>query len=135
MDIGSIIPLVLGSVLIVEGIAGDPRLWHEILPYLSRPVLIESGVVLLLLGLWLARLALNTYQHRPTEAQDKVLGQPGRLTTPLAPGNTGKVLVFGEVWDAQLAAELEQNLPENTSVKVVGRLANNPSVLKVEPLQ
>ncbi len=65
---------------------------------------------------------------KPVDPRQKVLSQLGRVVAPITPGHVGKVVVYGETWDAIADTALDIN----QSVQVVGFSDANPRIIRVK---
>lgn len=65
---------------------------------------------------------------KSTEPRQKILNELGRVSAPIEPGQIGKVVVYGETWDAISDAPLEMN----QTVQVVGFSDANPRIIRVQ---
>lgn len=100
----------------------------------ARPVLEGVGAVMALTMVVIIGRIRQTLVSKALSPLEKLMGEVGRITAPLpAPGQagTGKILVYGETWDARwdvqpssasLAGDIESQLSTLTSdwVRVTG---------------
>lgn len=92
-------------------------------------------VVILAIGLTLWAIAkILDVAGQPAEGpRKKLLGQLGRVTTPICDAQKGKVVVWGEIWDALPSEPLGDghSLEKDTEVRVEAFDAVDERVVRV----
>ena len=114
LSIGGLTGLVLGSLMLFD----SPQQWAQ----LSLSVLIPSVAVFggfFMLCVW---LVVRGQKRPPNLGLAALVGETGRVVQPIAPGQNGKVVFHGEMWDAtaDLAIAADSQV---TVISVTGRLA------------
>lgn len=112
-------------------ILGTLFLYQSQEPYLMQAVPFMVGVAVLLGSLtgFLLFKVMKAYRKKSPSPYEKLLGQLGRVLVEIHPGHTGKVRVFGEIWDAESA----EHLASDTEIQVVAvDHQSGSTVLKVE---
>jgi len=108
LTLGGIITLIMGSVVLFRG-TGVAIPWGAIVGLTVVTVLFFSVV--------LAKI-VQAQRRQPASGQDALLGKPAQARSELNP--TGKVLVQGEIWDAELR-NAQGPAPHGASLVVTGR--------------
>jgi membrane-bound serine protease (ClpP class) len=108
LTVGGIITLVTGSVILFRG-TGVATPWGAIIGV--------TGVTVIFFSFVLAKI-IRAQRQRPVSGSDSLLGKPAIARSELNP--TGKVLVQGELWGAELK---DANGPASVDTRliVVGR--------------
>ena len=103
---------------------------------LTLAILLVLIAILVLLCLWGIVKVAEVFREPSLSPQEKVMHQIGRVLSPVSATITGKVRVYGEIWDALAANSAEpETLPVETEVRVVGIDPVNPQVLHVVRLE
>ncbi|MBK8190436.1 MAG: nodulation protein NfeD [Vampirovibrionales bacterium] len=118
--------LMVGAVLLYQ--TGEPYLL-AVLPY----VLTLTLALCALAGFILFRV-VKTHRRAPKGAVDKLIHQIGRLMDDVEPGQSGKMKVYGEIWDVQLDPQTAQGLRLNDRARVIG-VDRERGLLSVAPLE
>jgi membrane-bound serine protease (ClpP class) len=108
LTLGGVVTLIMGSVVLFRG-TGVAIPWATIIALAVITVLFFSFVV---------AKALRAQRRRPASGAESLLGQPAIARSELNPH--GKVLVQGELWDAELRGA-GQSAPIDAHLVVVGR--------------
>lgn len=108
LTLGGVITLVMGSVILFRGV-GVAVPWAAIGGLTVVTVLFFTVV--------LAKV-IRAQRQRPFSGSDSLVGKPAIARSELRPA--GKVLVQGELWDAELRAA-SGSAPVDTHLLVVGR--------------
>jgi membrane protein implicated in regulation of membrane protease activity len=115
--------------------------WGKRMPDTQDVSLLPLGwtLVLILLFMVLCVWAIvkisEANEKRALSPQEKLIGELGRVLSPITPHQPGKVKVFGETWDAlpENSADSEPIAPQ-TEVRIVGIDAVDPKILRVARL-
>jgi len=92
LAMGGVVALILGSVMLFD----QPRTGIEV----STGVLVSSiGAVIVFVAV-VTTLAVRTHLSRPRTGYEGMLGQTGVVASVAEDGKSGKVRVFGELWNA-----------------------------------
>ncbi len=78
--------------------------------------LLGAITALALIGLYVAFKTANSLDQKIDEPVDKLIGEVGSVTQAIAAQHPGKVLVFGEIWDAEAAVTIDNG----KNIKVTG---------------
>jgi membrane-bound serine protease (ClpP class) len=105
LSIGGVVAMVIGSIMLID--APIP----ELRP--SLKFIIPFAVGISLIFIFLVVLAVKAHARRAVTGSEGLMGKIGTARTALRP--EGKVFVHGELWNA----EVDQEIPEGTKVKVV----------------
>ena len=108
LTLGGVVTLIMGSVVLFRG-TGVAITWGTIIALAVITVLFFSFVV---------AKALRAQRQRPASGAESLLGQPAIARSELNPH--GKVLVQGELWDAELR-DAGEPAPIDAHLVVVGR--------------
>jgi membrane-bound serine protease (ClpP class) len=108
LTLGGVVTLIMGSVVLFRG-TGVAIPWGTIIALAVITVLFFSFVV---------AKALRAQRQRPASGAESLLGQPAIARSELNP--RGKVLVQGELWDAELRVA-DKPAPIDAHLVVVGR--------------
>jgi membrane-bound serine protease (ClpP class) len=108
LTVGGIITLVMGSVILFRG-TGVATPWGAIIGV--------TGVTVIFFSFVLAKI-IRAQRQRPVSGSDSLLGKPAIARSELNPA--GKVLVQGELWDAELR-DASGPAPVDAHLLVVGR--------------
>lgn len=107
LTIGGLVALVLGSLLLFD----SPEPWARISLRVMVPVLVcFSGFFVLCV--W---LVVRGQRRPPASGPESLVGECGRVVVAAAASALAKVVLHGEVWDAEAIVDLE----ESARVKVV----------------
>jgi membrane-bound serine protease (ClpP class) len=118
LGVGGTIALLVGSVMITREVPGI-RVGYDIIV----PVVLAVAGIFLFLG----RLAIKAHRTQSVTGAEGLVGEHGRALTSLEPGQTGRVTVHGEIWNATSTAPVSAGRPVRvTSVQGLS--------LRVEPL-
>ena len=106
LTIGGIVSVVLGTVVLfknpqISGIAVSPN------------ILITNLIGILAVAAFLAWIVLKSQLRKPAAGIESLAGKKGLAKTALLP--KGKVLVEGELWEAE---SVSGEIPEGAEVKV-----------------
>jgi membrane-bound serine protease (ClpP class) len=116
LSIGGIISMSLGSLMLFEPFKTGIQIGLE--------VVIIATIITALFFIFVVGMGLRAQSRKITTGKEGIIGEIGRVSVPLNP--RGKVLVHGEVWDA----EAENPLEIGTSVRIVSVM--DGMLLKVE---
>ena len=85
------------------------------------------------LALWAIAKVLDTVGQPANGPRKKLLGQLGRVTAPVSDAHKGKVVVWGEIWDALPVEPLGEgnSLDKDTEVRVEAFDALDERVVRV----
>lgn len=108
LTLGGVVTFIMGSVVLFRGTGVDIP-WGTIIALTVITVLFFTFVV---------AKAFKAQRRRPASGAESLLGQPAIARSELNPH--GKVLVQGELWDAELRAA-GQSAPIDAHLVVVGR--------------
>jgi len=89
---GGIASLVFGSLMLIDSPMPELRLGLRIV----LPVTLGLSAIVL----FLVRLAVQSQRRRATTGDAGMIGEQGRALSILGPGQAGRVLVHGEIWNA-----------------------------------
>ena len=120
LGIGGTVSLLVGSIMLTREIPGLPGIT------VSLAVIIPVVLGLAAIFLFLGRLALKAQARPPTTGAEGMVGEEGRVRTPIAPDAAGHVDVHCEIW----RAFSREPLPAGARVRVV---EVNGLTLVVEP--
>jgi membrane-bound serine protease (ClpP class) len=116
LSIGGIISMSLGSLMLFEPFKTGIQIGLE--------VVITATIITALFFVFVVGMGLRAQSRKVTTGKEGIIGEIGRVSTPLNP--RGKVLVHGEIWDA----EAEYPLETGTPVRIVSVM--DGMLLKVE---
>jgi membrane-bound serine protease (ClpP class) len=91
LGVGGAVSLLIGSVMLTDVVPGVR---------VGLGVLASATVGIAALFLFLGRLALRAQRAPAVTGVEGMVGQSGRVRTPLAPGEPGQIDVRGEIWRA-----------------------------------
>lgn len=120
LGIGGTVSLLVGAIMLTREMPGLPGMTVSLTVIL--PVVLGLAAIFLFLG----RLALRAQARPPTTGVEGMVGEEGRVRTPIAPDAPGQVDVHGEIW----RAFSREPLPAGARVRVV---EVNGLTLLVEP--
>lgn len=106
LGIGGLIALVAGSVMVTSEVPGIRVSYGLLLPV----VLAFGGIVL-----GLGRLAVHAHRLKTVTGAEGMIGETGRVLTPIAPDQPGQVRMHGEIW----RATSHETIPADTPVRVI----------------
>lgn len=88
------------------------------------------------LTLWAVAKILDAVTQPAEGPRKKLLGQLGRVAVPISDAQKGKVVVWGEIWDALPAEPLGDghHLEKDTEVRVEAFDAMDERVVRVSPV-
>jgi len=97
LGLGGIVALLVGSLMITREVPGV-RVGYEVI----IPVVVAAAAIVLGLG----RLALQAQRGPTTTGAAGLVGERGRVLSPVGPEEPGQVRVHGEIWRAVSPAPL-----------------------------
>lgn len=107
-------------------------MFSVLMPFLQLALLLLVGLVFIGLCVWGIGQVLDAFSQPASNPRQKLIGQLGRVTLPIADTQRGKVVVAGEVWDALPSESLgEIQLDRDTEIRVMGLDPVDPKVLRV----
>jgi membrane-bound serine protease (ClpP class) len=92
LSVGGIISLLFGSMMLMDTTAPELQVSLSVI----LPVVAGLSAILILL----VRLGLAAQRRRPTTGSAGMIGEAGRVLSPIAPGTPGRVATHGEIWNA-----------------------------------
>lgn len=101
-----------------------PMTTHTVGMIIPWYVLLFGGTLLI----FLIAKGIQAMTIQPVDPRQKILSELGRVSAPIEPGKAGKVVVYGETWDAISDNPLEMN----QSVQVIGFSDANPRIIRVQ---
>lgn len=102
---------------------------------LSPVWLLVAIALVILLCAWAIKKIMDASQQRALTPQEKLIGQLGKALSPISETQTGKVRVYGEIWDAlpDESAGNKEIMPQS-EVRITAIDAINPQIVRVTPL-
>jgi membrane-bound serine protease (ClpP class) len=107
LGIGGVVSIVLGSMMMIDSPLPELQLNLGIILPVTFAM---SGIVF-----FLARLALAAQMRRPVTGDAGMIGMRGRALRRIVPGEPGRVITRGEIWNAVSTVPIE----EGEAVRVV----------------
>lgn len=105
---------------------------YIVIHFLQFLLWIALGTVVLMLLAFIVHKVGQAYSNPVKGPRRKLIGQLGKIVTPIGHGQRGKVLVYGEIWDAECHSLAEgESLEKDVEVQVSGFHDIDPRVLKV----
>jgi membrane-bound serine protease (ClpP class) len=95
LTVGGLVSITVGSMILMDSSA--PEL--QVSLRLVLPIVFAVGAIAALL----ARLALVSQRQRPAAGADAMIGSVGVALTAMERGQTGRVMMRGEIWTATAA--------------------------------
>lgn len=112
------------------------------LSVLQLVLLLILGVLFVALVIWCVGKVLDALDKPVESPEQKLVGQTGRVVAPVQSERGGKVIVYGEIWDAVLdSAELsvlERKalvLERDSLVRIVGFDPVDPRTIRVSAIE
>ena len=104
-----------------------------LMPALQGLFILLVAIVGIALLLWAIAKVLDTVGQPANGPRKKLLGQLGRVTAPVSDAHKGKVVVWGEIWDALPVEPLGEgnSLDKDTEVRVEAFDALDERVVRV----
>jgi membrane-bound serine protease (ClpP class) len=93
LTVAGIVALTLGSLMLFK--TGEGQMG------VSLQVLITTVLVISLFFILVISLAVKAHRRKPQTGSQGIMKELGRVQLPIAPGQTGKIQVHGEYWNAQ----------------------------------
>ena len=106
LSVGGIASLLFGSLILMD--SGAPELAISLSVIL--PVVAGLSAILILL----VRLGIASQRRRPITGTVGMIGEAGRVLSPIAPGRPGRVETHGEIWSARA----DETIAEGEGVRV-----------------
>lgn len=100
LTVGGLASITVGSMILMDSSA--PEL--QVSLRLVLPIVFTVGAIAVLL----ARLALVSQRQRPAGGADAMVGVVGVALTAIEPGQTGRVMMRGEIWTATAADSIRE---------------------------
>jgi membrane-bound serine protease (ClpP class) len=106
LGVGGAVSLILGSVMMTDAVPGVR---------VGLGVILPAALGFAAVFLFLGRLALRAQMRPAVTGTSAMVGQLGRVRTPLAPNEAGLVDLRGEIWRAVSAVPMPPGHPVRVS--------------------
>jgi membrane-bound serine protease (ClpP class) len=98
---GGVASLVFGSMILMDSPAPEFQL--------SLRLVLPVALAFATIAVMLVRLGVAAQRQPAVTGAAGMIGQSGRAMTPLGPGQSGRVLVRGEIWEAASSDPVAEN--------------------------